>query len=73
MEIDDKAVLSTSKVKLYGITIDLRLNFDAHVKSLCVKPNRSVSDFSRFAGYLQQPQRKLLYNSLIMSNFKYRP
>ena len=49
---------------------------DAHKvkrrRSLCVKANRSVSAFSRVASYLQQSQKRLLYNSF-MSNFKYCP
>ena len=35
--------------------------------------NRSVSAFSRVARYLQQPQKRLLYNSFVMSIFKYCP
>ena len=43
------------------------------LESLCVKANRSVSAFSRVASYLQKSQKRLLYNSFVMSNFKYRP
>ena len=73
LEINEKIIPSTNQVKLLGITIDAKLKFDTHVESLCVKANRSVSAFSRVARYLQQPQKRLLYNSFVMSNFKYCP
>ncbi len=69
----DKIIPSTSQVKLLGVNIDAKLKFSAHVESLCVKASRSVSAFSRVARYLQQPQKRLLYNSFIMANFKYCP
>ena len=69
MVIDEKIILSTSQVKLLGITIDGKFKFDTHVESLCVKANRSVSAFSRVPRYLQQPQKSLLYNLFVMSNF----
>ena len=73
LEIDEKIIPSTNQDKLLGITIDAKLKFDTHVESLCVKANRSVSAFSRVASYLQQSQKRLLYNSFAMSNFKYCP
>ena len=73
LEIDEKIIPSTNQVKLLGITIDAKLKFDTHVESLCVKANRSVSAFSRVASYLQQPLKRLLYNSFVMANFKYCP
>ena len=73
MEIDEKTIFCTNQVKILRITIDSKLKFDAFVKSLYVKPNRSASACSRVAGYLQQPQERLLYNSFVMLNFKYCP
>ena len=72
LEIDEK-IPSTNQVKLLGVTNDAKLKFDTHVESLCVKANRSVSAFSMVASYLQQSQKRLLYNSFVMSNFKYCP
>ena len=73
LEVDEKIIPSTNQFKLFGITIDAKLKFDTHVEYLCVKANRNVSAFSRVARYLQQPQKRLLYNSFVMLNFKYCP
>ena len=73
LEIDDKIIPPTSQVKMLGVKIDAKLKFSAHGEASCVKASRSVSAFSRVARYLQQPQKKLLYNSFIMANFKYCP
>ena len=73
LEIDEKIIICTNLVKMLGTTTDSNLKFDTYVKSLCIRANMSVSAFSRVAGYLQQPQKMLLYNSFIMSNFRYCP
>ena len=65
LEIDENIIICTNQVKMLGITIDFKLKFDTHVKSLCVRANMSVSALSRVAGYLQQPQKRLLYNSIL--------
>ena len=59
LEIDEKIIPSTNQVKLLGITIDAKLKFDT--QSYCVKANRT-SAFPRVASYLQQSQKRLLYN-----------
>ena len=50
-----------------------KLKFDDHVMSLCLKANRNVSALSRAAKVIDPPKCKLLYNSFVMSNFRYCP
>ena len=73
MEIDEMVITTVEQVKLLGVIIDSKLKFDDHVKSLCNKTNRNVSALSRAAKVLDPPKCKLLYNSFIMSNFRYCP
>ncbi len=73
LEINDKIIPLTDKVKLLGVTVDSQLKFDDHTKALCQKANRKVSAFSRVAPYLNQEKGKILYNTFIMSNFNYCP
>ena len=39
----------TSSVKLLGVTINSKLNFNQHVKSTCKKTSNKVRVFSRIA------------------------
>ena len=40
MEIDEMVITPFQQVKLLGVILDSKLNFDEHVKSICLKPNR---------------------------------
>lgn len=42
----------SSNVKLLGVTIDNRLNFDSHSASICLKANPKLTTLSRFAKLL---------------------
>ena len=73
IEIDKIVVKSFDKVKLLGVIIDSKLKFDEHVKSICLKTNRYISALSRVAKINDKPKCKLLYNSFLISNFRYSP
>ena len=73
MEIDEMVITTVDKVKLLGVIIDSKLKFDEHVKSLCIKANRNISALSRVAKIIDPPKSKLLYNSFVISNFRYSP
>ena len=73
IEIDKIVVKSFDKVKLLGVIIDSELKFDEHVKSLCLKTNRNISALSRVAKINDKPKCKSLYNSFLISNFRYSP
>ena len=73
MEIDEMVITTVDKVKLLGVIIDSMLKFDDHIKSLSLKANRNISALSRVAEVIDPPKCKLLYNSFVMSNFRYSP
>ena len=52
------------KVKLLGVTIDIQLEFDDHIKSMCKEAGKKISALSRIAPYLNEDKRKLLYKHL---------
>ena len=60
-------------VKLLGITIDSKLTFNEHVKSICQKTNNKVKAFSRVVRDLEPQKASLLYSSFILTNFNYCP
>ena len=64
-------ITTVDKVKLLGVIIDSKLKFDEHVKSLCIKAKRNINVLSSVAMIVDQLNFKLLYNSFLMSNFRY--
>ena len=73
LEINDINIPLTDKVKLLGVTIDSQLKFDDQIKILCQIANRKISALSRVAKFLNYGKGKILYNTFVMSNFKYCP
>ena len=73
LEIDEMVITTVRQVKLLGVIIDSKLEFDDHVKFLCLKANRNVNVLSRAAKVIDSPKCKLLYNSFVMPNFRYCP
>lgn len=51
-EIGANKISESSNVKLLGVTIDDRLNFDSHIASICLKANQKLTTLSRFAKLL---------------------
>ena len=60
-------------VKLLGVVIDDKLNFDKHVKEICCKAARQLNALYRLRNLISADQRLLLYQCFIMSNFNYCP
>jgi hypothetical protein len=67
-------ILKNSKIeKILGITIDHKLNFEQHVKNICIKSNQKLCALSRVSSHMNFLQKKLIFNSLIKSQFSYCP
>ena len=66
-------IISEEKVKLLGIYIDNRLNFDYHISQLCKKAGKKLHALTRVFKYMNISQRKLIANAFIMSQFSYCP
>ena len=60
-------------VKLLGITIDKRLNFDFYVNSLCKRAGKQLNVLKRFSNILGQNQRLRIFQTFIASIFDYCP
>ena len=73
LEINGISIRTTEEVKLLGITIDSKLQFQSHVEAICKTANQKVKEFSRIAGYLQKHKAYVLYKTFIRSNFNYCP
>lgn len=60
-------------VKLLGVTLDQKLNFNEHISLLCVKASKQINVLSRFRRILDVQTKLLLYKSFIQCHFNYCP
>ena len=65
LEINGISTRTTEEVKLLGIMIDSKLQFQSHVEAICKTANQKVKAFSLKAGYLQKHKAYLLYKTFI--------
>ena len=62
--------LKNSNYKIIlGITINQKLTFNKHIKNLCKKAGQKLCAFLRISPYLDENKKKLLYCSMIKSQF----
>ena len=60
-------------VKLLGVTIDNKLNFDNHVQNICSNAVRKLSVLRRMVNFLSFDKKRLLLKSFVESQFAYCP
>ena len=72
-DIGQFSLLSSESVKLLGITIDIDLAFYPHIQDICNKASIKTKTIFRIRSFLNQDQADFLYNSFVLSNFKYCP
>ena len=73
IEVSNITIMSEEKVKLLGIYINNRLNFDYHISQLCKKAGKKLHALTQVFKYMNISQRKLIANAFIMSQFSYCP
>ena len=59
--------------KILGITIDKKLTFKSHVKILRKKATLKIGALSRLFNHLSDSQKRLIFNTIIKSQFIYCP
>ena len=62
---------STKEVKLLGLAIDHKLNFNSHISTLCTTASKKLKCLHRIRNYISIPQAKILCNAYIYSTFNY--
>ena len=67
------SITSEPSVKILGVVIDDRLNFDEHVSMCCTKAVKQLNALARISKYLDFKSKTIIYNSFILSNFNYCP
>ena len=73
LNIGGQKINQSEHVKLLGVQIDKKVNFNVHVKELCKKMNQKLCAFSRIRPFLNREKAKILLTSIVMSNISYYP
>ena len=60
-------------VKLLGIDIDFRLNFDRHISKICKKASQQLNVLKRIGIYLSRLNKLSILHTNILSNFNFCP
>ena len=71
INIDQKELKAVLKVKLLGIDIDDKLNFNHHINNICKSASNQLNALIRLKYLLGFEERKVLVNTFIISNFNY--
>ena len=73
MNIGNEKIESLSAVKLLGIEIDDKLNFNNHINTICRSAANQLNAVIRLRCDLGIEERKWLIQSFVLSNFSYCP
>ena len=73
LTIDGRKIKQSEHVKLLGVQINSKLNFNVHVKKLYQKLNQKLYAFSRIRPFLNREKAKILLTVIVMSNLSYCP
>ena len=66
--------ITTEKiVKLLGIDIDYKLNFNKHIGSLCKRAAGQLNAICRMGKHVGENEKRVLIQSFVQANFNYCP
>ena len=60
-------------LKLLGVTLDNKLNFNEHVSNLCKKASQKLHALARISNFMCQDKLRILMKAFIESQFGYCP
>ena len=70
---DQKNIKTSSLVKLLGVHVNDKLNFNLHITNICRSAANQLHALIRLWMFLNFEEKKALINSYFYSNFKYCP
>ena len=73
VKVGNSEIKEEQCVKLLGIHIDNKLNFDQHISKVVKKANSKIAVVKRSFRFLSQFKRKLLLDSFVQSQFSFAP
>ena len=69
----DETIKCENSVKLLGINIDNRLNFNEHVSNICKKVSIKLHALARISNFIRTDKLKIIMKAFIESQFGYCP
>ena len=72
-ELDNLLLENSKEEVVLAVTIDNKLTFDIHIKSICRKAGQKLGALLRITNYLNSSQKKLIFSGMIKSQFNYSP
>ena len=73
ISINDVDIKPNNSVKLLGITLDNKLNFEKHISSICKSASCQLNALFVLKNFLGFKEREILIESFVYSNFNYFP
>ena len=73
ISIDQKNIKTSSSIKLLGVHIDDKLNFNLHITKICRSAANQLHALIRLRMFLNFEEKKALLNSYFYANFNYCP
>ena len=73
VKVGDEMIWESMSEKLLGITVDKKLNFNAHLANVCKKASCKVTALARLVRILPFYKRRIVLKSFIESQFSYCP
>ena len=71
--VENFTVKCQKEIKLLGVTVDYKMNFDIHISTLCKKASSQLSALKRIGKTLNHVSKLAMYHCFILSNFSYCP
>ena len=71
--LHDIEIKPKASVKLLGVIIDNKLNFNEHISKICKTASQNTNCLARIRNCISVKQSRLLYNAYIKSAFGYAP
>ena len=73
INVENEIIECSNSVKLLGVTIDNKLNFDEHVTKLCKKASQKIHALARISHFMSQEKLRVIMKAFIESQFGYCP
>ena len=73
INIGDHIISRHNTLKILGISLDEKMNFNGHIKSICQTSSRQINSLRCISKFLNQQCREKVYKSFINANCGYCP
>ena len=73
IKIGNENIIGSSSVKLLGITIDNKLNFNEHITKIYKQASQKLHALARIAKYMDSQKLRIIMKAFIESQFNYCP